>query len=400
MNLHITHDDKFLDFFIQNQELYTDTKNRYLVYSNADNLKYIKNKNVEIVKPDLDSIFEKIGDLKRYEVVYIHYLSSLLMDFINSLKTDIVVVWIFWGGDGFSQIKNYGNNYCLEPKTFNFHKKNLKNKMIWCKNPIFIYKNYKRFQQKNKNIKYLNKNYVKATKRINYFAHYIYEDYLLIKNNSKLTAKYINFNYISTNQIVTTNINKIKKGGNIIIGNSATDTNNHVDIFNLLSQYNLSKTDNIYVPLSYGNEKYKQYVLNRGKLILKEKFKPLTDFMPLIEYNTMLSSISIAVFGLIRSQAAGNILALLLGGARVYMNKKNSLFILLKSEDVIIFDIDNDLEKDLENNNIYFLSEDKMLHNIKILNKIFGENSIKIKYQELLNFREKLVKQTKKIKVY
>ncbi|MBN2663215.1 MAG: TDP-N-acetylfucosamine:lipid II N-acetylfucosaminyltransferase [Bacteroidales bacterium] len=391
MNLHIAPDDKFLDFFIENEEKYTRTKNRYIVYSSFETLKYSKNSKIEKIGTHLDEITEKIKDINLYESLYIHYLSNLTIDLLNTLDIKIPIVWIFWGADGFSPNRKYSEKTIILPKTKSFYRKYLKNKMIWCKNPEFLYKNYKRYKEKEKQIKSAENKYIQAARKVNYFAHYISEDYEIVKNHTGFNAQFIDFNYISIEQSlndkIENNINTNNEN-NVIIGNSEAFTNNHIDVFDLLARHDLSNIDKIYCPLSYGHsDRYKKIVIDYGYQKFSDKFIPLTDFMPLNEYYDLLSNIKIAIYGIVRSQAAGNILTLLLNGTTVLMPQKNTLYKLLKNVGTNIYSLENDLAnilKDLKYANVE--SERKQKNKEKLV-LLFGEEKIKEKYNNLLKLK-------------
>ncbi len=383
INLHLTHEDKFLDFFIKNTKKFSGTKNRYIVYSYNDKVEFIKSNEIEIVKADIDELKHKIGNIEQYKTIYIHFLGDFLIEYIYQLNSNINLVWIFWGGDGFGKLKNYQTYFCLEHKTKKIYSKILKNnKIIW-------YKNYKQFRANKKQTKNIIYKFKNILPKFNYFAIFIYGDYLLMKKKLNISATFFNFNYFTTQQIISQqiipkNINNENDEINILIGNSSTHTNNHIDVFDRFSNINLSKIKKIYCPLSYGKIiEYKKEVIKYGQIIFKENFVPITDFMPLKKYQQFLSSINIAVFGNIRQQAGANIISLLAQDCCVYMNNKSTLYQQLKTFGFVIFDIDKDLAKNIENEHFY-LSKTEKLHNKKILEENFGEKSTQKKYQKLL----------------
>ena len=81
----------------------------------------------------------------------------------------------------------------------------------------------------------------------------------------------------------------------------------------------------VYVPLSYGDKEYVHRVIKSGRDLLGEKFVPMTDYMDVDEYYKHLSQIDIALFGMKRQQALGNIMALLYMGKKVYLREHSVL---------------------------------------------------------------------------
>ena len=70
-------------------------------------------------------------------------------------------------------------------------------------------------------------------------------------------------------------------GGNILLGNSATPENNHVDIIDLLVE-NSSENVKIICPLSYGNKEYAATISKYGREHLGDRFVPLDKFLKIV----------------------------------------------------------------------------------------------------------------------
>ena len=118
---------------------------------------------------------------------------------------------------------------------------------------------------------------------------------------------------------------------NILVGNSATKSNYHLEVFDKLKKFR-DENINIYVPLSYGSKDYADEVIKYGSQLFGEKFKPITEFMPKDKYFMQLMSMDIAVFANDRQQALGNIVALLYAGKKVYMRSDISSWESLHDE--------------------------------------------------------------------
>ena len=110
----------------------------------------------------------------------------------------------------------------------------------------------------------------------------------------------------------------------IQIGNSATLTNNHIMIMEILKKY---KNENIriFVPLSYGDKKYADKVINAGRALFGEKFVPITEYMEQNVYYRFLNQMDIGIFGMSRQQALGNINLMMLLGKKVFLKNKSIL---------------------------------------------------------------------------
>ncbi|ELZ5773645.1 TDP-N-acetylfucosamine:lipid II N-acetylfucosaminyltransferase [Vibrio metschnikovii] len=165
---------------------------------------------------------------------------------------------------------------------------------------------------------------------------------------------------------------------NIQVGNSADPTNNHEQIFNKLSKFDvINKVDKIYCPLSYGNLVYAQHIKKLGIKMFGDKFYPLMSFMPLHEYEAILDVIDIAIFAHERQQAMGNTINLLGRGKKVYMRDDTSSYALFNKLDIIVHRLDDlelrkqDLDVSIKNNHkiINYFNETHLVYQ---LSKIFS----------------------------
>ena len=116
----------------------------------------------------------------------------------------------------------------------------------------------------------------------------------------------------------------------ILVGNSATKENQHIDVYNILSKFKNDKIE-IYSALSYGDPLYRDYVIEYGKNIFGEKYHPVVDFMPITDYIKFLYSMDVAVFNNNRQQALGNIYMLLGLGKKIYIRDDTSMWESLKN---------------------------------------------------------------------
>lgn len=111
----------------------------------------------------------------------------------------------------------------------------------------------------------------------------------------------------------------------IQIGNSGDPTNEHIEIFKLMSRFS-EHSMKIFVPLTYGNKEYIDEVIINGKDLLGDRFVPLTQFMSAEAYNSYLSTLDVIIFNHRRQQGFGNLVISLYLGAKVFVRKEVSIF--------------------------------------------------------------------------
>lgn len=153
----------------------------------------------------------------------------------------------------------------------------------------------------------------------------------------------------------------------LLMGNSADPANNHFEIFSLLAAHK-EKDILIYCPLSYGDNQHAQHVVEQGKALFGEKFKPLLDFMPLEEYIALLNQVSIGIFAHDIQQAFGNKISLLGLGKKVYLKRSSTLWQVFEELDIKVFAL-NELK-------LCPLTDEIADHNRKQVQKYFSERSL------------------------
>lgn len=129
-------------------------------------------------------------------------------------------------------------------------------------------------------------------------------------------------------------------GLNILLGNSADPSNNHIEALERLLPFK-DQPFKIYAPLSYGDQSHAKKVISQGKAWFGDKFVPMTDFMPFEQYLEFLTSIDIAIFNHQRQQAMGNTITLLGMGKTVFMRSDVSHWRFLTGLGIKL----NDVEK-------------------------------------------------------
>jgi hypothetical protein len=193
-------------------------------------------------------------------------------------------------------------------------------------------------------------------KHLRHFVTYIEGDYELVKKVYKAKGKLHRCFMYTSNIFESIDLKKRESSKGkikILVGNSADPTNNQLEVFEKLKKYSNQNIE-IFAPLSYGNKKWAEKVINEGKNIFGENFHPLTEFMPLTEYQKLLASIDIAIFNHKRQQAMGNIINLLGTGKKVYIRDDITTWSTLLNLKLKIYSVNN-FENILQfDNEIYF----------------------------------------------
>lgn len=120
----------------------------------------------------------------------------------------------------------------------------------------------------------------------------------------------------------------LNKGSNshmILLGNSATPENYHIEMMRNLKHLKDSDIE-IMCPLSYGDLEYANKVISVGEQIFGKRFIKVTNYQSFEEYKKMLSKCSVGIFANDRQQAMGNIGIMMMMGKKVYLREGTSMW--------------------------------------------------------------------------
>ncbi len=122
----------------------------------------------------------------------------------------------------------------------------------------------------------------------------------------------------------------------VLLGNSATITNNHKEALDWLSSY---REDNIEIvcPLSYGDKNYAAEIASYGKSLFGDRFIPIFEYMSPEDYSKLLNSIHIAVFNHNRQQGTGNIEILSYLGKKIFISAETTTWEHYVNRDKCVF---------------------------------------------------------------
>lgn len=338
---------QFIDFLLDNN---FELENQHFFHYGKSS-GYFEGKNANVLFSGFANPLKHIKLyklMKKADKVVIHSLASpfLLLLLMMKFKVTKKFYWIIWGKDlYFKQCVNM-------------------------KNPIN--KIYEFFRKKSlKNIKHIATN-IRADYELACEWYGLNADLVYIEGTA--------YPYNSNEAMIEPKFKE--KLGKILLGNSASVSNNHMEALEILKKNDDGKMT-ITAPLSYGsNDKYVAKVVLKGKELFGDRFIPLIDFMPLDKYNEILCNIDIAFFFHNRQEAFCNTLTLLGNGKKVYMRTESTVWDYFKEKKIVVHNSnevdDNLLLPDSENiikSNIEAVCKIKSIDSsIEFWKEMFKEN--------------------------
>lgn len=365
MRLHIVPDEKVINRCIDAFNSVFPDENVFIVFLNDEKSlpQYVQKKNqVFYVKFGSSIFWNIIGDVNKYAAIIIHFFTTDSIRFVNSINHS-KIYWIEWGADLYSGL--------LENRGYQLY---ADRKILWRistkKIPYRLYQLLYKMKLCKKTHELLH-----AVKKVHYFVpDSMYDEYpLLLSYYPELShLEYKDFFYYPIDEILSDELYcSITKGNNIIIGNSSSPTGNHLSIFERLKMLGVNDKK-IFVPLSYGNMNYANYISKVGEQYFGRKFNAIRDFMSLEEYNKFLLSADVFIYGNWRQEAVGNILIALFIGGKVFLDEKNPLLKFYKDKGLVIFGLNELTVGSIINQ----LSSNEIANNRKILNNIYSKERL------------------------
>jgi len=238
INLHILYDEKSTQSTINTLRKYFSTEeNPFLIIGNRYGYDYSEYENVVRVEENFYGIKEMFRQIKKSDRVHLHgfFYIPLIFAIALSKKLGQKCNWIMWGQDLYNLVN--------KPTSF----------------PLAVLRIIRK----------------QATKNIRYITTNVEGDYELLKKVMNKEYKFFKVRFAPFaidgvwEKVSESNgeITEKNKTINILLGNSATYSNCHLEALDILSKY---KEENmkIYIPLSYGDKKYGNQVSNKARRYL------------------------------------------------------------------------------------------------------------------------------------
>ena len=336
--LHIFLDEKFFDSISTFFDSLQNVENYYYFYcKDKSPFKYIKKTDKIRILYDEKEYIKTISQLSM-DIVYLHSLSPTFYKYILSIPKECKIIWWAWGYDLYYDwrgCKSFISLPLYKEKTNNYKQKSGNTFAFRVKHILRKFKN---------TITYLADIRIRnnVLLRIDYFTPVIDSEFEIMKTNESFRAQPFmmkrgpgGLNNAHFEPLIH------NKSMNILVGNSLTLTNNHLDVWEYFKECYRNENQEYIFPVSYGNGIDIRFL--KG-VIKGNNIRWLDNFMPISEYNQLQTTVTHAVFGVIRQQAMGNIFRLLRSGVKVYLFKDSIVYKYLKDRGYIVYCIE-DIDK-------------------------------------------------------
>lgn len=366
---HIHSDPKFI-----NDSLHFDFEDYINTIVYIGNSAEIKNQTPFhlIAIPKSINVVTKISKIcKDAQMVVLYDLNTEKIALANKLSKEVKILWRFFGHELYGRKqKDFLSDNSLEllkqQKTSLFNKIKMSFSHRFKRSLQIVLFNY-------------NYNFEEAVKRIDIFLCLFEEEFKLLNTHFKGLPEFVQIPIFKSE--IKLDLHKNTQNKNkLIIGNSRNAYNNHLDILEITRKH---KNLNLVLPFSYGTKSI--YSKKVAEIAESQNIKVIKDFMPYDAYVNLLKNSAALVSNSYRQMAIGNIQIAIRYGMKLYLNKKNSVYKVLKNHNFHVFTIE-DFKHDISLKNLS-LSEKEVVQNFKVYNTLCKEYTLqnfKIKLEEKL----------------
>jgi hypothetical protein len=330
----------------------------YVILQINKNNHFNKISDIEIeVSVDGHGINQVLPLINRSDIAIYYFLDYTKAELISRSSPHVLNCWYFFGADIYQQT-NFFKKHLYGPET-----KKLLRLLPEARFRYHFRKWYYRLMRmKSTPMKTLER----SIPKIDFILWYIEDEIEMLRKRIDLPPwlylQFFRFSDIIPDEKTTTD----KTSKKILIGNSATLENNHLDVLHTLKRLNTGEYQWT-LPMTYGQ-------FSRYRIQLKSAFTKafgkntvyLETHLPLNEYYELLNRHPTAIFLHYRQQGLGNIFYLLYNGTKVYLSNRNIIFHWLKKHGISAYSFEDEFERDFIDKHLVLTEEESRNNKLKI----------------------------------
>lgn len=322
---HLFPDEKYVDDFISKVLTCSEQPERNVFMVRAEKpLSRISRHGAKVIETPLysDALSEIVEGIREEDLFLVHYFERRVCEWLNTVNRSLPLGWVFWGAELYN---NAGIDFPLYgPLTKKIYRPHLLDHSWLYKIPFF--REIEIFYEEHIKAPRMHRLKAKAFSRVRRFYNYNKYNYQILKDNFDTPAEFVYFIYPRIFDVpefkegVELPIGVDTEQLNVVIGNSANYSNNHLEVMDAITP---NESLVLWVPLSYGNQDYAGYLQRIGERKFGANFRVLSDYLPAEQYFEFLKKMDAGLFGNYRPMGMGNITILLTLGKALFMDDGN-----------------------------------------------------------------------------
>lgn len=371
--LHLIIDHQVIERTLRIFEDVLPMQNDVLIFSDVDTYRHLDkySKSFRIDSRNLKYVADSY-DFSDIKYVICHYLTLDMIDFVKRIPNEIHVSWEIYGFDLYNQfLEKFGMKLYAHDTPYDH---------LWHST---LRKHFPRLYDfglflkghRKQTTLYARKAFNYITRRINSVGVACRNDLKLLELFSGLKYDFYDFcNYSLEETLGELYYADYSKGSHILVGNSASFSNNHLYILDNIKILKNKDDLNLVLVLSYGGiPEYRDKVMRAYEAIFSSNVKFITSYIPLNEYNKSFLMYNSMILSSWRQESIGTILMGFHLGIKVYMSQVSPLYSFYKDLGFSLFTIESD---DILHINEP-LSNDIRKKNRDLLHELYNDDIIK-----------------------
>ncbi|GAB2989194.1 hypothetical protein GCM10027284_02150 [Cyclobacterium sediminis] len=332
------HIKKFIDCDFENDFFYLNPKNNYSG-NHKDRVVYLA--------PESEAYTSVVNTIETYDIVILYYLNSDKFRLVEAIKdSKVKIIWSFYGAEIYDLPSV--RQQMLSERTQKALKR-ISYKLNFAKLRKLIGRYRNRLKKRRTKSQWMQQSF----QRIDYFLWYNKYEYDLL--NELMGQRLPSFMQASLNNPLNEVVPEKNKTNGILVGNSASYFNNHLDVLDLLTTNRYK--GKVSLPFSYlKNDNYVPLVKNyvgRSDLAISI----MDEFMTYTEYIAFINQHKAAIYPSYRQMGLGNIFIAIRCGLKIYLSDKNPTLKWLREKGMKIYSLEKDFSNDLIKNNLTLEAE-------------------------------------------
>lgn len=275
-----------------------------------------------------------------YDGIVAHSMIVPHAKIVSRIPAEFPIAWMLFGHEYYNTIGAFAS-HTLSPRSLQFLKGfPLTNRLLHFKRTALAGRlnNWLDLVRGRRPLDPMIRN---SLQRVHLAGFPVREEFEMVRDTLNLSADYQWFCTVSIAESELCDPS-VEKPPCIVLGNSSTLENNHLDIIEFLKTRR-RQFESCFVPLSYGNVYYRKALCEFGDQTLGDQFVPWVDFQEPSEYRKQIKSCQIGIMNHYRQQGVGTSLMLLAQGTRLFLNERSSVYHCFKRMGFHVFGIEKDL---------------------------------------------------------
>lgn len=329
--VHLVVDDKFIDAAIREFEAVAPGVHDFVIVGAQPPFRYLRSPAVRTLSRDGWRTRVRQPDVA---AVMLHGLPAAHLPLLADLPPEVLLVWLGWGYDYYGLLADAFPQGLLLPNTAALLARMYRRAPrhapgLMAASELSVARPYPRPTATERRL----------LQRVDVFSALHDEHALLARHAPWFAPERIEWLYMTLEDdlvVEDTPPEDDRARMDILLGNSATPCNNHLEAFELLRERIDLAGRRVIAPLSYGDPNYAEQIVQAGRRLLGDAFLPLREFMPRAEYIRLLNGCGTVVMNHVRQQAVGNLLISGLLGARLFVHPASPVLRWLHRRGVLV----------------------------------------------------------------